>query len=234
MLSTSTQSAFLAAQDLEADTRRELRDALDRFVRFYGYLSQALPWIPAETEVLFQFGKVLLARLRSETADGGVDLSGAVVLSHYRLTELDEEAIGLERSDAKPLRAITGDGTGSGTSQGEIPMAKLGELVELFNSRYGAELGDTDALRVVADVRDAVAEGHPELEDQVRANAREDFVTERDDLLIDAAMSVGTGRERQAQLLKALLDDDDFRARAGELIFGSIYDAYSAGAEPGA
>jgi hypothetical protein len=35
-----------------------------------------------------------------------------------------------------------------------------------------------------------------------------------------------TYRERQAKLLKALLDDEDFRARAGSLIFGSIYDTY--------
>jgi type I restriction enzyme, R subunit len=233
VLSTSTQSAFLAAQGLESETRRALREALDRFVRFYGYLSQALTWIPPATEVLFQFGKVLLARLRSETADGGVDLSGAVVLTHYRLTELDAEAIELDASKAQPLTAIAGDGTGAGAGHGEIPMSKLGELVELFNSRYGSELGEMDALQVVSDVRDSVAESNPELEDQARANSRDDFVAERDDMLIDAAMSVGTNRERQARLLKALLDDDDFRTRAGELIFGSIYDAYSTGTELG-
>ena len=38
---------------------------------------------------------------------------------------------------------------------------------------------------------------------------------ERDNLLIDAALNVGGDRERQATLLKALLDDDDFRVRRG-------------------
>lgn len=33
-------------------------------------------------------------------------------------------------------------------------------------------------------------------------------------------------RGKQAVLLKALLDDEDFRARAGELVMGSIYDDY--------
>jgi hypothetical protein len=88
-------------------------------------------------------------------------------------------------------------------------MSKLGELVKLFNERYGAELGDADALKVVSDVRDT----NPQLADQGTANSREDFVAERDDLLIDAALSVGTDRERQAKLLKALLDDEDFRDR---------------------
>jgi type I restriction enzyme, R subunit len=225
ILSTSTQTAFTAAQQLDKDIRREFREALDRFVRFYGFLSQALPWIPPATEVLYQFSKVLLARLRGETADGGVDLSGTVELTHYRLSELDTESISLG-DDAKPLSAITGDGTGAGGGSGQIPMSQLGELVELFNERYGVELGDADALKVVTDVRDAVRNTNPQLADQATANSREDFVVERDDLLIDAALSVGTDRERQAKLLKALLDDEDFRDRAGSLIFGSIYDTY--------
>ena len=230
ILSTSTQTAFTAAHELDRDTRRELREALDRFVRIYGFLSQALPWIPPSTEVLYQFSKVLLARLRGETVDGGVDISGTVELTHYRLSQLDTEAITLG-DDAAPLSAITGDGTGSGAGPGQIPMSKLGELVELFNERYGAELGDTDALKVVTDVRDAVRNTNPELADQASANSREDFVAERDELLIDAALSVGTDRERQARLLKTLLDDEDFRDRAGALIFGSIYDTYTTEAD---
>ena len=227
ILSTSTQTAFTAAHELAQDTRREFREALDRSVRFYGFLSQALPWIPPSTEVLYQFSKVLVARLRGETVDGGVDISGTVELTHYRLSQLDTEAITLG-DDATPLSAITGDGTGSGVGPGQIPMSKLGELVELFNERYGAELGDTDALKVVTDVRDAVRNTNPELADQASANTREDFVAERDELLIDAALSVGTDRERQARLLTTLLDDEDFRDCAGALIFGSIYDTYTA------
>jgi hypothetical protein len=57
-------------------------------------------------------------------------------------------------------------------------------------------------------------------------------VRERDNLLIGAALAVGGDRERQATLLKALLDDEDFRVRAGELIFGAIYDGYRSPPEP--
>jgi type I restriction enzyme R subunit len=225
LLSTTTQRAFLAAHELDAEVRRELREALDRFMRFYGFLSQALPWIPPETEVLYQFAKILLARLRSEVADGRLDLSGTVVLTHYRLTAHEPESI--ELGEGGPVRGIGGDGTG-GHSAAQIPLAKLAELVALFNERYGVDLGDTDALRVVTDVRDSVRDSNPELAEQARANSREDFVAERDALLIDAAMSVGGDRERQRQLLRALLDDEDFRARAGGVIFGSIYDGYRA------
>lgn len=227
LLSTATQGAYDAARALDDEPQSELRDALTRFTRFYGFLSQALPYTPPEAELLHQFAKVLLKRLQSTRADGGVDLSGQVVLTHYRLSELTRDELSLT-GEHNPLAAIGGDGTGSG-APGEIPMSLLGELVELFNDRYGAELGDTDALKVVSDVRDSVRDANPALADQAQANSREDFVRERDALLIDAALSVDGDRDRQAQLLKALLDDDDFRARAGELVFGSIYDGYRQG-----
>ena len=38
-------------------------------------------------------------------------------------------------------------------------------------------------------------------------------------------MEVGDDREKQGKLLRALLDDEEFRSRAGELVMGSIYDA---------
>lgn len=134
LLSTSTQGAYDCAAALDAEQRGELRDALNRFVRFYGFLAQVVPYVPPEIEVLLQFSKVLLKRLLSRAPDGGVNLSGA----------------------------------------------------------------------------------------------REDFARHRDDLLIGAAMEVGDDREKQGKLLKALLDDEDFRARAGELVTGSLYDGYRA------
>jgi type I restriction enzyme, R subunit len=231
LLSTLTQAPFLAAQELEQEERRRFRDELDRFVRVYGYLSQALSWIPPETEVLFQLSKTLRARLRSESPDGGVDLSGAVSLTHYRLSAHGEVAIELGTSEVAPLSAIGGNGSGGAAQGGQISMAKLGELIELLNARHGGDLDEADALELVTNVREAVAGDHPELEDQARVNSRRDFVAHRDDLLIDAALSIGSGQKRQAKLLKVLLDDDDFRTRVGELIFGSLYDAYAADKE---
>lgn len=173
----------------------------------------------------YQFSHALLPRLRDSGAGGGqLDLTGAIVLTHHRLEQLATEHIELDADEAKPLTATAGDGTGKTSGQGEIPMGMLGELVELFNERYGKELSDADALRVLTDVRDNVAAANPQLVDQAGANTREDFIANRDAMLIDAAMDTGSDRDRQGEVLKALLDDDDFRKRAGSLIFWSIYD----------
>ena len=82
---------------------------------------------------------------------------------------------------------------------------------------------------MLEDVRETVKGDHVGLEAQAGANSRDDFVRNRDDLLIGAALSVSGDRDQQAVLLKAMLDDDDFRARAGDLIMGSIWDGYRGG-----
>ena len=64
---------------------------VNRYVRFYSFLAQVLPYIPADAEVLFQFSRVLLKRLLSVRPDGGVNLSGIVELTHFRLEEIGTE-----------------------------------------------------------------------------------------------------------------------------------------------
>jgi len=54
VLSTSTQGAYERALELDADERRELKDALARFVRFHGFLGQVVAYLPAAIEVLCQ------------------------------------------------------------------------------------------------------------------------------------------------------------------------------------
>lgn len=226
ILSTSTQGSYDRALALESDRLADFKDALNRYVRFYSFLAQVLPYVPAEHEVLFQFSKVLLKRLLSTRPDGGVNLSGTVELTHFRLEELGTEQIQLDEAHAKPLTAISGEGPGA-RGGGQISLGELGELVEVFNERYGTELGPQDALKVLEDVRDSIVATNDDLEAQVKANTRGDFVSHRDDLVIGAALSVTDDRDKQGALLKALLDDEDFRARAGELIMSSIYNAFS-------
>ena len=83
---------------------------------------------------------------------------------------------------------------------------------------------DGDGSRVADRCPRKRGHANPQLADQAGANNRDDFIANRDAMLIDAAMDTGDDRDRQDELLKAFLDDDDFRKRAGALIFGAIYD----------
>jgi type I restriction enzyme R subunit len=108
------------------------------------------------------------------------------------MTEGDTADLGLgDGASADPLTSITGDGTGAGSGI-DVPMGLLGELVEMFNGRFGADLSDADAIRPVQHLIDKAAEiGEDEgLRAQAIGNTFEDFERGKEDVLINATLQV--------------------------------------------
>jgi hypothetical protein len=173
-------------------TQRPLRfrGHLDRFVRFYKFLSQIVPYLAIEHEKLFQFARFVALRIGSH-AEGGVSVADSIELTHYRLVEGATENLRLSGGDAEPLVSISGDATGRGAG-GDVPMGLLGELVEMFNDRIGAELSDSDAIRPVQHLIDKAAEiGEDEgLHAQAIGNSFEDFQRGKEDVILNATLQV--------------------------------------------
>lgn len=220
VLSGRTQAAFDRARELDDERLDELRDDLDRFVRFYSFLSQVVPYLTAESEKLFAFARYLALRLRERRAGGGVSVD--VSLTHYRLSEVATENLVLGDDRAEPGSAIGGDGTGR--SGGEIPMTLLGELVDLFNQRFGESLTDADAVHPAQALIDHIdREQATTLRRQAVSNDFDDFVRGKEALIIDGALDAG---KASADFFKGVLDDDDLRARTTYLAMRVLYDRY--------
>jgi type I restriction enzyme R subunit len=227
LLSAHCQNSYAAAQALDPDDRFELRTDLDRFVRFYKFLSQVVPFLAVEHEKLFQFARFLALRMGSH-AEGGVSVADSVELTHYRLVEGASANLGLAGSGpADPLVSIRGDATGH-AGGGEVPMGLLGELVEMFNERFGAQLSDTDAVRPVQHLIDKAAEiGEDEgLRAQAIGNSFEDFERGKEDVILSATLQV---QDINDLILKKLLDDESVRSQMTHLVMRSLYDRYTGG-----
>jgi type I restriction enzyme R subunit len=224
LLSVRSQRSYAAALELDDDDRLEFRRDLDRFVRFYKFLSQIAPYLAVEHEKLFQFARFLALRLQSH-AEGGVSVADSIELTHYRLVEGETKDLGLGDGEGRPLISISGDGTGRG-SGGQVPMGLLGELVQMFNERFGQALSDADAVRPVQDLIDKAAEiGETEgLRAQAVGNSFEDFARGKEDVLIDATLQV---KDVNDLILQKLLDDEHIRTQMTELVMRSLYDRYT-------
>ena len=191
-------------------------------MRFYSFLSQVVPYLTADSEKLFAFARYLALRLRERRVGGG--LSVDVSLTHYRLSEIATERISLGQEHVQPGSAIGGDGTGR--RGGEIPMTLLGELVELFNQRFGESLTDADAVHPAQALIDHIdREEASTLRQQAASNDFEDFVRGKEPLIVDGALDAG---KASADFFKGVLDDHDFRARTTYLAMRVLYDRYRA------
>ncbi|MDA0181716.1 type I restriction endonuclease [Solirubrobacter phytolaccae] len=221
VLSGLTQSAFDRATDLEDDDLDQLREDLDRFVRFYAFLAQVVPYLTQQSEKLYAFARFLALRLRERRVDGGLSLD--VSLTHYRLTEVGTQNLTLGDDEVEPGTAISGDGTGHGAG-GEIPMSLLGELVELFNHRFGEHLTDADAIHPAQALIDHIdREQSDTLRRQAASNDFDDFVRGKEPFVIDGALDAG---KVSADFFRGVLDDEDFRQRTTFLAMRVLYDRY--------
>jgi type I restriction enzyme R subunit len=107
-------------------------------------------------------------------------------------------------------------------------MGLLGELVEMFNERFGAELSDADAIRPVQHLIDKAAEiGEDEgLRAQAIGNNFEDFERGKEDVILNATLQV---QDVNDLILKKLLDDETVRQQMTHLVMRSLYDSYTGG-----
>ena len=226
-MSVVTQNALERANALDEDDLEKFRSDVDRFLRFYAFLSQVVPYIPPDTERLYRFAGLLRARFDAHADGGAVNLAGQIDLTHFRLEDLGTETMNLS-GDSDPLSAISGDGTGSVIAPADVPMGLLGELVELFNERFGSELSDVDAIRPLLQVAEKVAEENPHLRDQAVSNDEQDFTGGSEDVVIDAMLKVQGINDT---VIKQSLDDDEVLDRLSALIMRSLYKRFNADAD---
>jgi len=222
-LTPLTDGPFAAAQELDDDERLAFVDALRRFLRFYSFLSQVLPFVPPATEQLYVFGRFLADRLANERPEGGMSLAGTVDLTHYRLERTGTADLALTSEGVKPGQAIRGDGTGSPRAPGEEQLSFLGEVVDVFNARYGADLSEQDLVRPAQHMVDRVA-AEPGLTEQVRRNPYADFRRGKDGAVLDAALDV---RGINELFIQKFLDDEDLRERVSEGVLRAVYERLS-------
>jgi len=144
-LNASIDPAVLRWQGLEDETAQEdFRTALRDFVRAYSFLAQIVPFKDTKLEALYYYGKFVILRLPRADRGGGVDLAGAVILTHLR-TDLVAEHQNLSLTDGTddPLVGPQGGGRGK---QNEQPLEALSALINALNERFGMDLGEADRI----------------------------------------------------------------------------------------
>ncbi len=187
--------------DLEEDEKGRFRDALNRFVRIYSFLSQIVTFADTALERDYLFAKALAAFIKADPG-AAVDLSGVVELTHLRHEQQFAGSVALD-ADGGEVSTIY-----SGTGRLTEPEAEsLSVIIDRLNALYGTDWSDADRLVFDAALDDLVAS-----EDvQVTAfnNSAENFGVVFPELFQKALL----GRtDRNEKVVYKFLDDQDLAA----------------------
>ncbi|MHB1510129.1 MAG: type I restriction endonuclease subunit R [Acidimicrobiales bacterium] len=203
--------------------RAEFKEALDRFVRTYGFLSQIVGFGDTKLERDYLYCRALASLVRTPADDGGIDLGSEVELSHLRNEVTFSGTITPEANDGE-VRTIFGDGIGK---RYEVPTEHLSTIIELLNERFGLELTEPDQL--LFDQFEETWASDGELTAQARNNTIENFK-----LVFDPKFmaTIVTRMDSNEAIFKQILDDPEFRDVLGEFYLRKMYDRLRE--EPGA
>jgi type I restriction enzyme, R subunit len=126
----------------EEEKKEDFKHTLTVFIRTYAFLAQIMPFKDEELEKLFAYSKLLLNKLPKRQLGEQFKLNDEVALEYYRLQKIKEGSINLERGILGELKSASE----AGIRKDKEEKAKLSELIEVLNDRFGTDFTEADKL----------------------------------------------------------------------------------------
>jgi type I restriction enzyme R subunit len=186
---------------LDDEVALEFKDALDKFVRTYSFVSQIVSFQNTTLERDYIYSRALAAYIRNSATVERLDLGAEVELTHLR-TEMTFEGSVALKSQTGEVKGITG---GKGKVH-EPEIERLSKIVEVLNERFGLDLGEADQL-LFDQFEESWAADH-ELVDQAKNNSIENFKLVFDPKFIN---TIVTRMDANQSIFKQVLDDQEFQ-----------------------
>jgi type I restriction enzyme R subunit len=199
---------------LPEEDRIGFKDALDKFVRTYSFLSQIVSFGDSKLERDYRYCRALASRLRDETTVERLDLGTKVELSHLRSEVTFEGSLSLD-ADTGEVKSVFGEGRGS--KQGP-DIEPLSQIIDELNERFGMNLDERDQL--LFDQFEETWLADPEVAAQARNNTIDNFRLVFDRMFMGTV--VGRMDDNEA-IFKRILDDEEFRQVLMDLYADKVY-----------
>jgi type I restriction enzyme R subunit len=199
---------------LGEEDRLGFKDALDKFVRTYSFLSQVVTFGDSKLERDYTYCRALAARLRDAASVERLDLGTEVELTHLKTEMTFEGSLSLD-ADAGEVKTIFGEGRGR---QSDPQLEHLSEIVDELNERFGLNLDERDQL--LFDQFEETWAADPDVVDQARSNTLENFRLVFDHRFLDTVVS---RMDENEAIFKRILDDEEFRQVLMDLYAGRVY-----------
>jgi type I restriction enzyme R subunit len=199
---------------LSEEDRLDFKDALDKFVRTYSFLSQIVSFQNTSLERDYRYCRALAAYIRSAATVERLDLGSEVELTHLR-TEMTYEGLLALTAREGAVKGIVGAGRGK---QYELEMEPLSKIVDVLNDHFGMELGDADQLLFNQFEESWAAD--KDLTDQAKSNSLENF---RLVFIPKFINTIVTRMDANEEIFKKILDDSEFQTMIADFYVRKVY-----------
>lgn len=162
-LSVSVE-AFLHA---EKETKVIFRETVDKFIRFYGFLSQVITFVDTDLEKLYTFLRLLRRRLPIEREKLPYEIQQAIDIENLTVRKTSSGSIKPKHKTGELAPDVIGQPGGLPPSEIEA----LSEIIKELNERFGTEFTEDDRL-VIHQIEQKLAQNEL-LNQTIRVNTPE-------------------------------------------------------------
>ena len=160
------------------DEKDEFKKSLRTWTNLYAFLAQIMPFKEPDFEKFYAYAKLLQTKLPKRTLSDRLQLTDEIAMEYYRLQKIKEGSIDLIKGEDGKLDGLSE----AGIKRAKEAKAKLSEIIEVLNERFGTEFEEADKLFFDQIEEELIQD--EKLQTQARVNKIDTFKYAFDDMFL--------------------------------------------------
>ncbi len=198
----------------EEERQDEFKKGLRTWTNLYAFLAQIMPFADADAEKFYAYAKLLQTRLPKRNMSESLNLDDEVAMEYYRLQKIKEGSIELEKSENGELSGTTE----AGLKRAKDEEARLSEIINVLNDRFGTEFEEAD--RLFFDQIEEELMQDQTLQTQARVNKIDTFKYAFNDKFMDKLIS---RMDQNQDIFERILAEKQFGDLVIKLMMQKVY-----------
>ena len=198
----------------DEEEQEDFKHTLTVFIHLYSFLSQVMPFADMDLEKFYAYARLLLNKLPKRDASERFKIHDEVALEYYRLQKIKEGWIVLEKDSESDLHPITE----AGTKKEKEELARLSEIIEILNDKFGTDFTDADKYFFTQIEEELVA--NENLSEQARNNSIDNFKFGFEDMFLNKLIE---RMDSNQDIFTKIMDDKTFGDVVKEWMLYKVY-----------
>jgi len=205
------------------DEKDEFKKSLRTWTNLYSFLAQIMPFKEPEFEKFYAYAKLLQTKLPKKELSDSLQLSDEIAMEYYRLQKIKEGSIDLVKGEDGELDGLSE----AGIKRAKEEKAKLSEIIEVLNERFGTEFEEADKLFFEQIEAELIQD--EKLQTQAKANKIDTFKYAFEDMFLNKLIE---RMDQNQDIFDKIIENKSFGNLVKELMLKKVYNKINEGALP--
>lgn len=196
------------------EKKDEFKKSLRTWTNLYAFLAQIMPFKEPEFEKFYAYAKLLQTKLPKRILSEQLHLDDEIALEYYRLQKIKEGSINLVKGEAGEINGLTE----AGIKRAKEEKARLSEIIDILNERFGTEFEDADRLFFEQIETELVND--ETLQTQAKVNKIDTFKYAFEELFFSKLVE---RMDQNQEIFKKILEDKAFGGLVKDWMLKKVY-----------